>query len=147
MSRRINIMATLPPPNSFISFVDEPSAETPVVASSPQALGAAAGCHLPEPTTSTGGCQEAPASTSTVTVAAGDAGATDCIGEIFAGARKLEQIPGIFDPVEYTAADELAYVELKLRDNPQERDLPCIPDEAAFMAEIEPLPLFLRQAV
>lgn len=68
-----------------------------------------------------------------------------CIGEIFAGARKLEQSPGIFDPAAITGADELLYVTLKAMDDPHERDLPEIPD--ALWAEFEPLPLFLRQAV
>jgi len=75
----------------------------------------------------------------------GDATADlSCIGEIFVGARKLEQLPGIFDQAAYTPADELAYVELKLRDDPNERDLPEIP--AGLWAEFDPLPLFLQMA-
>lgn len=70
---------------------------------------------------------------------------TDCIGEIFAGARKLEQIPGIFDQVAITPADELLYVTLKAMDDPSTRDLPEIPAE--LWAEFELPPLFLRQAV
>jgi hypothetical protein len=70
-----------------------------------------------------------------------------CIGEIFVGARKLNQLPGIFDPAAITGTDELLYVTLKLQDEPGTRDLPCIPDEQAFMDAIEPMPLFLRQAV
>lgn len=74
------------------------------------------------------------------------AGDEQCnIGEIFAGARKLEQIPGIFDQAAYTPADELAYVELKLRDDPHAADLIAIPD--GLWGEFDPLPLFLQAAV
>ena len=69
----------------------------------------------------------------------------DDICEIFAGARKLEQLPGIFDPDAYTPADELAYVELKLRDDPYTADLIDIP--AGMWGEFDEPPLFLRQAV
>ena len=67
------------------------------------------------------------------------------IAEIFAGARKLEQLPGIFDPDAYTPADELAYVELKLRDDPYAADLINVPE--GLLGEFDPPPLFLRQAV
>lgn len=67
----------------------------------------------------------------------------DCIGEIFAGARKLEQIPGPFDQSAYTPADELAYVELKLRDDPWAADLIEIP--AGMWLEFDPPPLFIQQ--
>lgn len=66
----------------------------------------------------------------------------DDICEIFAGARKLEQIPGVFDQAAYTPADELAYVELKLRDDPYTADLIDVP--AAMWDEFDPPPLFLR---
>jgi hypothetical protein len=102
-----------------------------------------AAVEIPEPTSSTGGPQESPAPGQEL-VGAGDL--EDCIAEIFVGARKLEQIPGIFDQAGITPADELLYVTLKAMDNPHERDLPCIPDEDAFMAAIEPLPLFLQAA-
>ena len=69
----------------------------------------------------------------------------DDICEIFAGARKLEQIPGIFDPDAYTPADELAYVELKLRDDPYAADLINVPE--GMLGEFDEPPLFLRQAV
>jgi hypothetical protein len=69
-----------------------------------------------------------------------------CIGEIFVGARKLNQLPGIFDPEAITGTDELLYVTLKLSDEPGTRDLPQIPDEQAFMEAIEPMPLFLQAA-
>lgn len=64
------------------------------------------------------------------------------IGEIFVGARKLEQLPGIFDQAGITPADELRYVTLKLMDEPGTRDLPEIP--AALWAEFDEPPLFLR---
>ncbi len=66
------------------------------------------------------------------------------IGQIFIGAAKLEQIPGIFDQVAYTPADELAYVELKLRDDPWAADLIAIP--AGMWLEFDPPPLFLQMA-
>jgi hypothetical protein len=163
-------MASLPP--SPFSFADVQSAETLVVVPGPQASVAAASgpfdsgatvaltldeaaadvssqapaaaADVCEPTSSTGGCQEAPASTSTVTVAAGDAGATDCIGEIFVGARKLEQIPGIFDQAGVTPADELQYVTLKLMDDHRTPDLPDVPQ--GLIDAIDPLPLFLQAA-
>src|SRR5258705_8129082 len=56
---------------------------------------------------------------------------TDCIGEIFVGARKLDQLPGIFDQAAINGRDELLYVTLKLMDEPGTPDLPCIPDEQA----------------
>jgi hypothetical protein len=68
-----------------------------------------------------------------------------CIGEIFVGARKLEQIPGIFDQAAYTPADEIAYVELKLRDDPYAADLINIPE--GMWGEFDPPPLFLQMAV
>lgn len=66
------------------------------------------------------------------------------IGEIFVGARKLEQLPGIFDQAAYTPADELGYVELKLRDDPYAADLINIPD--GLLGEFDPPPLFLQMA-
>jgi len=67
------------------------------------------------------------------------------ISEIFVGARRLEQLPGIFDQAAYTPADELAYVELKLRDDPYAADLINIPD--GLWQEFDPPPLFLQMAV
>jgi hypothetical protein len=77
--------------------------------------------------------------------APGAAADLSCIGEIFVGARKLEQLPGIFDPTAITGPDELLYVTLKLMDDPNERDLPEIPDEAALWDAIDPLPIFLQR--
>jgi hypothetical protein len=68
----------------------------------------------------------------------------DLIGEIFVGARRLDQIPGIFDPTAITGRDELLYVTLKLMDEPGTPDLPEIP--AGLWAEFDEPPLFLRQA-
>ena len=162
-------MASLPP--SPFSFVDEPSAETLVVVPGPQASVAAAsgpfnsdasvaltsdeaaalvGSHapgaaadIPEPTTDGGGHQRSPAPGQEL-CGVGDLEATDCIGEIFVGARKLNQLPGIFDQAAITGPDELLYVTLKLMDEPGTRDLPEIP--AALWAEFDPLPLFLQAA-
>jgi len=77
-------------------------------------------------------------------VAAASLDEIDCIGEIFVGARKLNQLPGIFDPAAITSSDELLYVTLKLQDDPHARDLPDVPQ--GLIDAIEPLPLFLRQA-
>ena len=104
-------------PSPFLSAEQHPlSAETAAAAvASPPA--AAAGL-LPDPPSNEGRHQGAPASTSTVTVAAGDAGATDHIHELFYYARKL--------------CDE---------------DHRFVLDEQAFMDAIEPPPLFLQRAV
>lgn len=69
---------------------------------------------------------------------------TDCIGEIFVGARKLDQLPGIFDPAAITGSDELLYVTLKLQDDPYTADLVHVPQ--GLIDEMEPMPLFLQQA-
>jgi hypothetical protein len=101
-------------PSPFLSAELPLSAETAVASvTSPPA--AAAGL-LPEPSNE-GRPQGAPASISAVTVAAGDAGATDCIGEIFIGARKWID-------------DDHRFVL-------NERD---------FMEAIEALPIFLQRA-
>jgi hypothetical protein len=100
-------MTTLPA-NPFISADPYPPAGT-AVASSPPAATAEV---LPEPS-SEGRCQGAPA----VNQNPFDAGATDCISEIFVGARKW--------------IDE---------------DHRFILDEKAFMEAIDPLPLFLQGA-
>lgn len=68
----------------------------------------------------------------------------DDICEIFAGARKLEQIPGQFDQAAYTPGDELAYVELKLRDDPHTADLIDMP--YGMEGLFDPPPLFLQMA-
>lgn len=164
-------MATLPPSpftalpaSSAETLVVAPGPQAPVVAASgpfdsgnpvallPDEAAACASSHAPgaaadicEPTTDGGGPQGSPAPGQEL-IGAGDLEATDCIGEIFTGARKLNQLPGIFDPAAITGRDELLYVTLKLMDDPHTRDLPCIPDEDAFMAAIEPLPLFLQAA-
>ena len=69
---------------------------------------------------------------------------TDCIGEIFVGARKLEQLPGIFDQAAITPADELLYATLKATDDPWAADLIDVP--AGMWLEFDAPPLFLQQA-
>lgn len=63
------------------------------------------------------------------------------IGEIFVGARKMFDP----DPAGYTNADQAYYDLLRQIDNPHERDLPDVPQ--GLVDELEPMPLFLRQAV
>jgi hypothetical protein len=102
-------MTTLPQ-SPFISADRYPPAETAVASvTSPPA--AAAG-FLPEPPSNEGRPQGAPA----VDPNPFDAGATDCIGEIFIGARKWID-------------DDHRFVL----------------DEKAFMEAVDPLPLFLQR--
>jgi hypothetical protein len=129
-------------PNPFDSGdTDCPSDEAAALASSHARCAAA---DIAEPTSSTGGLQRSPASLQEL-VGAGDLEATDCIGEIFVGARKLDQLPSIFDQDAITGRDELLYVTLKLMDEPGTRDLPDIPQ--GLIDAMEPMPLFLRQAI
>jgi hypothetical protein len=158
-------MATMPP--SPFTALPASSAETLVVAPSPQAPVAAisgpfdsgvepsspdeaaaltrshapgAAVDIPDLPSNEGRHQGAPAVDDWNPETAG---ATDCcIGEIFVGARKLFDP----DPAAYLREDELLHDVLKAMDNPHEHDLPCIPDEQAFMDAIDPPPLFLRQA-
>jgi hypothetical protein len=141
---------TILPPNQFDSGVAPSSPDEAAVSSRSHAPGTAA--EIPEagpcgfefePTTDGGDTEEAPAST-TVTVAAGDAGATDLIGEIFIGARKMGHWPGPFDPAAITDADEVFFQLLQQMDEPGTRDLPEIPE--ALWAEFDELPLFLQRA-
>lgn len=62
----------------------------------------------------------------------------DCIGEIFAGARKLFDP----DPAAWTNADEVYYDILRARDDPHAADLIAIPE--GMWLEFDPPPLFLR---
>jgi hypothetical protein len=104
-------MATLPP-SPFTSFADEQSAETLVVAPSPQAPVAAASGPFDSGATDCA-TDEAAAPFRHVDGAAADI----CdIGEIFVGARKLDAPRFVLD------------VE-------------------RFMADLDDVPLFLRQAV
>lgn len=64
----------------------------------------------------------------------------DCIGEIFAGARKLFDP----DPAAYTNQDEVYYDLLRQMDDPHTADLIAIP--AGMWLEFDPPPLFLREA-
>lgn len=86
---------------------------------------------------------EAPAVVSVVAPSDAAAACSDIcdIGEIFRGARKLFDP----DPAAYPREDEVYYEILKAMDNPHERDLPYVPQ--GLIDAIEPLPLFLRQAV
>jgi hypothetical protein len=64
---------------------------------------------------------------------------TDCIGEIFAGARKLFDP----DPAAYTSADQAYYDLLLQLDDPHAADLVAIPE--GMLGEFDPLPVFLEQ--
>jgi hypothetical protein len=64
---------------------------------------------------------------------------TDCIGEIFAGARKLFDP----DPAAYTSADQAYYDLLLQLDDPHAADLIAIPE--GMLGEFDPLPVFLEQ--
>jgi len=86
-------MATLPP-SPFCSAGAEPLAETLVVVPSPQAPVAAAGC--PFDFTGVSAASPVEEAAASITSPAPDAAAefvdldaTDCIGQIFVGARKL----------------------------------------------------------
>lgn len=80
---------TIIPQSPFLSADVHPLSAEPAAALDASPPVAAAGL-IPDPSNE-GRHQGAPASASTVTVAAGDVGATDCIGEIFVGARKLDR--------------------------------------------------------
>lgn len=72
-----------------------------------------------------------------------------CIGEIFVGAAKLEPPEIWFENSAYPREDELLFEVLEAMHataNPQPIGLSEIPDEAAFMIEIGPLPIFLQMA-
>lgn len=64
---------------------------------------------------------------------------TDCIGEIFAGARKLFDP----DPAAYTSADQAYYDLLLQLDDPHAADLIASPE--GMLGEFDPLPVFLEQ--
>lgn len=106
-------MSTLLPPNLFLSADLPLSADTAaaVYAASPET--AAAG-PIPDPTSNEGRHQGAPADDPNPF----DAGATDCISEIFIGARKWID-------------DDHRFVI----------------DEQAFLEAIEPPPLFMQRAM
>jgi hypothetical protein len=104
------------PLSPFLSADQHPLSAETAVASVTSPSAAAAGL-LPEPPSNEGRPQGAPASTAAVTVAAGDADATNHIHEIFVGARKWID-------------DDHRFVL----------------DERAFMDAIEPMPLFLQRS-
>jgi hypothetical protein len=131
-------MTTILPPNQFES--GEPVAPSPgeaVALTRSHAPGATA--EIPGPPSSTGGCQEASTPTSTVIVAAGGVDATDDIGEIFAGARKMFDP----DPAAYTRTDEVYYDLLRSMDDPHTADLIEMP--YGMEGIFDPSPLFLQQ--
>ena len=100
-------------PNPFLNSTVSPRAvESAVVSSDLQPRATAA--PFAEPSMTNGGDQEAPALDAPN--AHEDAGATDCISEIFFYARKLMRGHQGF-----------------------------VLDEAAFMAEVEEVPLFIRE--
>lgn len=102
------------PQSPFISAEHPLSAET--AAASVTSPPAAAAELLPDPPSNEGRYQGASTATPTVTVAAGAVDATDCIGEIFIGARKWID-------------DDHRFVL----------------DEKSLMEAIDPLPLFLQR--
>jgi hypothetical protein len=92
-----------------------------------------------EPTTDGGGPKESPAADAmNPHETVGDLG-IDCIGEIFAGARKMFDP----DPAAYTREDELLYDVLRAMDDPYAADLIEIP--AGLWGEFDPPPLFLQE--
>lgn len=76
----------------------------------------------------------------------GTAADLSCIGEIFVGAAKLEPPEIWFENSAYPREDELLFEVLEAMVDPRVAGIAQIPDEAAFMIEIGPLPLFMRQA-
>jgi hypothetical protein len=132
-------MPNLPNPFSDSGACHVPPTPDEAGASSPQMPSADAPADLSEPPSSTGGRQEASIPTSTVTVAAGGVDATDDIGEIFAGARKLFEP----DPAAYTREDELLYDVLRAMDDPRTADLIEMP--YGMEGIFDPPPLFIQQ--
>lgn len=121
-------MSVLPPSPFVVSVVavERPPTEAPAAASpSPQASDAAVDRLDP-------------------LVEYVDLDQIDCIGEIFAGARKLEPAEMWFENSAYPREDELLYEVFSVINNPQERGLAHIPDAQAFFDAIEPPPLFLQ---
>jgi len=137
-------MANLPP-SPFSSVDTGVSAETLVVASVSQAPAAAASSHPFDSGAALACGPDEAAAPDPQMPSAGAAADLSCIGEIFFGARKLEQIPGTFDQAAYTPADELLYVTLKAMDDPYAADLIDIPE--GMWMEFDPAPLFIQQAM
>lgn len=121
----------------------DPVAPSPDEATAPQSSQApGAVADIPEPTSSTGGPQESPASGQELC----GVGDLDLIGEIFVGARKLESVPDIFefDHAAILPEDLLLHDVLKAMVDPRLPGLREIPDEQALFDAIEPPPLFLQ---
>ena len=155
-------MALLPP-SPFSSAGTGVSAETLVVARSPQAHDAAASSHLsdsdarpvpPAPDEAAASVASQPPVDAAADItetsvterrieealaSCPDVGATDCIGEIFAGARKLFDP----DPAAYTREDELLYDVLRAMDDPYAADLIDVPE--GMLGEFDAPPLFIQQ--
>lgn len=123
-------MTTILPPNRFES--GEPVAPSPGKAAAPFRQTSGAAADIPEPTTDGGGPQESPAVEDRNPDAAGDLG-IDCIGEIFAGAAKLDELD---DPYLF----ELDPGNQKYRGMHKPRL-----NVAAFMNELDEPPLFIKQ--
>jgi hypothetical protein len=134
-------MKTILPPNQFNS-VASPSGATDEAAASSSSHAPAAAAEFPAPSSNEWRHRGAPAVDDWNPETAG---ATDCIGEIFAGAAKLEPVEMWFENTAYPREDELLYEVLQARDDPRARDLPAIPDEQAFWEAIEPMPIFIEQ--
>ncbi len=69
---------------------------------------------------------------------------TDCIGEIFVGARKLEPVEIWFENTAYPREDELLYEVLLAMDDPHTADLIELP--YGMEGIFDPPPLFLQRA-
>lgn len=130
-------MTTILPPNQFDSGVIAFPPDEAAAPRVPTPPGAAA--DFPEPSATERRIEEAPASTPTVTVAAGDAGATNDICQIFIGAEKLFDP----DPAAYTNADQVIYDLLLQMDDPHTADLIDMP--YGMEGIFDPPPLFIQQ--
>lgn len=135
-------MATLLPPNQFEFAASDAAAEQVAAPLLSQAPSGAAADLSDSGATDCAPDEAAAAHRQTV-----HAAADICdIGEIFAGARKLDYVPGIFeiDPTAITTSDQLLYDVLKAMVDPRVPGLRKIPDEHALFDAIEPPPLFLQ---
>jgi len=134
-------MANLPP-SPFSSVDTGVSAETLVVASVSQAPAAAASSHLSDSGAALA-CGPDEAAASLPQMPSGDAAADlSCIGEIFAGARKLEPVEMWFENTAYPREDELLYEVLLAMDDPRAASLREMP--YGMEGIFDPPPLFLQ---
>lgn len=128
-------MPTILPPNVFDSGASVPPAPDEAAASVASQPPVDAAADITETSVTERRIEEALASCP-------DAGVTDCIGEIFAGARKLEPVEMWFENTAYPREDELLYDVLRAMDDPYAADLIDIPD--GMWLEFDPPPLFLQ---